>query len=132
MPRKALIYCLKVWLTSLLLTPFIVYFLIVGDDLLKFFTFYWLSALLGLVFSLPSAVLLWVYVAWFLPGDSVMRFQKLTVAGISLVLIALPFSYFAFSKNPVGWDEWLKAFFCYWVILLAGIYFYHFPAKTPT
>lgn len=130
MSKKVLLYALKVWLTSLLLGP-VIYFAWSWSDLeglMNFFDFTGLAILFGFFLSLPCALGFWGGVAFLRRSTLSVLVRRLVLCAWAALLTAAPFWLLYVWAGPPSWGQWLQLPLCCWVVLVAGIFSYRFPA----
>ena len=134
MPKKALLYCLKVWVTGLIVGP-LVFYVMDNNDLDGLFSFpeyIFMSFVAGLVLSIPSFLLLWATATYICkrPGYPPLKRFKLTEC--SLLLTALPamamFAYFTNGWANPEWSLTIRLIASYFIPIAAAIFFYRLPA----
>jgi hypothetical protein len=107
MKAQSLKYLLKVWLTGGLLAPLIfaaLDYLILKNDfgiLDRFMLFWGLSILVGLFYSLPSFVLLWIVLTLLKKTDSDVLQKKLISILLCFIFIIITFQFFPKGGIPV-------------------------------
>ncbi|MBE9662222.1 hypothetical protein [Mucilaginibacter myungsuensis] len=121
-------YVLKIWLTALFLSPLIISIVAWHhlDGVLSLFLMVFFMVVLGMVFSIPSVVLLLIIMA------IIQQFTNWSVIGSRLVwtlvaagLCILPFMYL---DHLIGSDMEVRSMgACYTAITIAGIWIYKFP-----
>ncbi|GEM_PF-4210717 len=130
--RRALFYTLKVWLTSALAGSLT--FMLVMEwgsfnliDMLGV-TLYGLG--LSLLFSLPSAAILWFFVLWFMgfSGTVALRKALLSVLGVVLSILALLLLHVLYHVFDADFMTECLGIFCPWIIV--SIWFYRWPQNT--
>ena len=129
MIRTTLYYSLKVWLTSVVLSPML--FLLIDSftkhsqtNLEGGIGFILFSILYGLIISLLSWLLLWLSCYYLLRLSITQLTFKLILSFISSVLTALPFL-LLFSRD----DGFPDAFTIIWtlsysIVIIGGVWFY--------
>ncbi len=118
-------YSLKVWLTSVVVAPLLVYLVSYFAGYTHFFNvFEWLLAF-GFLLSLPS-FLLFLFLVIFLSTkkwEPVLKQYLLTICGCVLTVAPI---YLLFGREKTS----LLVMFCYLVPCIAGIKYYRLPCKT--
>jgi len=144
MKRNDLGYATKVWLTGTVFGPvlFLVweglqhfsnpqYTLIEGDwgDSAEFFL---LMVLFGMLFSLPSWLVLWLATVWANRTSWTETARRLLLVGVATVLTILPFPLFGGEMLWGGSESWMLIL-CYWLAIAAGILYFRLgPAGVET
>lgn len=134
MPKKALFYCLKVWITGVVVGPLLFYVMDKHfvNQLLSFLDFILVFDVGGLLFSIPSFLLLWATATYICkrPGDQPM--QRLKLAGWSLLFTVLsPVIILVWqhtSPDSTDWSLLTRLIACYFAAIAAAIFFYRLPA----
>ncbi len=134
MPKKALFYSLKVWITGVILGPLCFYVIDKNefDGLLSFPEYALIFLVGGLLFSVPSFLLLWATTNYICkhPGDQLL--QRLKLAAWCLLFTALPLAIvIVLQHTPPDSADWPKiiSFIAgYFAPIAAAIFFYHLPS----
>jgi hypothetical protein len=107
MKAQSIKYLLRVWLTGGLLGPLIfaaLDYLILKKELGildRFMLFWGLSSLVGLFYSFPSFVLLWIVLALLKKTDSDVLQRKLISILLCFIFIIITFQFFPQGGIPV-------------------------------
>jgi hypothetical protein len=134
MPKKALFYCLKVWITGVVVGPLLFYAMDKHfvDGLLSFSDYIFVFFAGGLLFSIPSFLLLWATATYTCkrPGD--LPLQRLKLAGWSLLFTVLPpviiLVWQHTNPDNADWSLLTRLIASYFASIAAAIFFYRFPA----
>ena len=126
--KPAFIYSLKIWLTTLLLTPALRLLIawIFNLPTLQFntspVTYYLMAVYAGAIFSIPGAIFLWIF-TWQLNQRPISLIKKkLCLSAITFVETILTF-YFVFWLPKSLADNFIMTL-PYCIIATAGIWFY--------
>ena len=92
-PKTDVIYSVQVWLASALIGPVLFFLPTAFNDhtLLDFFEFYWLSVIMGLLFSFVCFFFLWAGVSYANDHSWGLLSKRLFVAGWAMALAIFPF-----------------------------------------
>jgi len=128
--KKIFIYCLKVWLSAVILGPAL--FFIPGDPTndssMGFWEYMMFACVAGLIYSLVSFLLFCAGVAYFTSLHISIALQKILTTGWSVLLTIAPFP-ILFGKNHPNWIILSELSGCYLLPILIGIWIYRFPQK---
>jgi len=97
--KQALIYTLKVWLTIIVLTPALrllmawVFGLPIAQMSLSYVEYYELSGLYGLIFSLPGAIMLWIFITIINRKPMSATGKKAYISALAFIEMMLTFYY---------------------------------------
>ena len=128
--KLAILYSIKIWLTSVVLSPVVFVF---GDDLIHpnnsewFYSalgFIGFSIVYGLVLSIPCVIILFLFAGSLVYRKLDMIYKKLLLSIVGIVLSILPF-YLLFRGDDNRFD--LYTFFwslSYCFFIVAGVWFY--------
>lgn len=132
-PKSAFLYSIQVWLTCALLGPAVWYYIESADVRLRmtFNEFYWIGLLAGLVYTLPSFLLLFAVVAYLNHRDLELMSKKFIVAGSALSFeITSCMIYFHYMSTPPAIKEiGFSIFVAYSIPLFLAIFLYRFPIR---
>jgi len=126
---KIFLYCLKIWLTSVVVGALLFYF--VGDPTYDSSMTFWgymaVVCLAAAIYSLVSFLLFWAGVV-FVTGRriSVWRQRWIAMAWATILVIA-PFP-ILLGRNHPNWALLAELCGCYLVPVLAGIWVFRVPA----
>jgi len=123
-------YSLKVWLTSVILSP-ILYVLVDSvlnpkyiSGLLGIFGFISYSIPYGLMLSIPSWGLLWISCIFINKRTATVRLKKIILSIIGAILSLLPFYLLFHLDDDNAHEDVITWSICYSVIIIAGVWFY--------
>lgn len=125
---KPLAYCMKVWLTSVLLGTLIFYF--VGnptdDSSMTFWEYIAVVCLYTMLYSCVSFLVFWALIAWLTKRQLPLGRKRWTATITGLILAVLPFP-ILFGSNHPNWWMLAAVAGCYVVPMVAGIWLFKFP-----
>ena len=128
---KIFLYCLKIWLISVVTGTLLFYFIgkPTDDSSLTFWGYMGIICLGATLFSLPSFFLFWLGV-WFLTGRPIsLRRRRVQTMVWATILVIAPFPIMVGSNSP-NWFLLAELCGCYWLPLIVGIGFFRFPTLT--
>ena len=130
--KQALIYSLKVWLTSVVLSPII-------DVLVEFIAhpryfdgfkaelgFIGYSIPYGLILSIPSWFFLLTTLVIFEYTNAAVRTKRIVLTVVAAILTYAPFYLLFYSADDIRWFDTFLWGFSYCLIIVSGIWFYKF------
>ena len=137
MPKKALFYSLKVWIAGVILGPLLFYVIDKNefDGLLSFPEYILIFLVGGLLFSIPSFLLLWAATTYICkhPGDQLP--QRLKLAAWCLLFTCLPLVIILVLQNTSpdhsDWPKIIRFIASYFIPIAAAIFFYRLPTLPP-
>lgn len=119
-------YAIKVWLTAVVIAPLLVIFLLMdysapGQDVAGLLAFWIYSLVLGLIFSIPSFIALYLCVRMVNRQPWASVYKKLLLAPAGVVLAALPF-YIVFCQDDAITQAFnIKWAACYALSIVAAL-----------
>lgn len=129
--KQALMYSLKVWLTTIVAGPFIAILILsflnpnTSHHLELFISLFYLT-LGGIFFCLPSWLLFWLLAGFINKRELKMDYKKLFISIVSIFLSFIPFAimdaHALFSPNY--WPSELPWVASYFGVLITCIWFY--------
>jgi|SRR5580658_1129895 hypothetical protein len=131
MAWRVLLYCLKIWISALLIGTLL--FLILSyafsrpaldrDELriAGYFLAY------GSIFSIPSFLLAWLGSFFILKASRSGRVKRLWIAVLAVPLSLLPFIIFDHGTNSLDWQSVCPIAGLYYLVSAAAIFFYPLP-----
>ncbi|HLZ85984.1 MAG TPA: hypothetical protein VKQ52_02035 [Puia sp.] len=133
MSSKVFFYCLKVWLTSVVLGPVIFWCWEIPDilTLSSFLAYLGIAILYGLVFSLLSFLLLWAGIAFLYRRGWPLTRQRLAAACWGLTLTLVPFLVLFARADSVMQPDSVHLSLSYLFPILVGIFVYQWPGRRP-
>jgi hypothetical protein len=130
MKLDALTYCVKIWLSTLLIAPI---FVIAGKLMLDkhflepklslLFVIYAVEVMLSLVFSLPSVLMFWILTYGLTIVKVKVNYKKLILCIASSVLTIMSFSLIYTTLNAI---EFILIAATYYLVIIVGIWYYKF------
>ena len=133
--KQAFKYSLKVWLTSVIISPALI---MTGDKLLHpnddigfngFFGFIGYAIIYGLVLTIPCSVILFLFVGSLVNRKITEFYKRLMISILASILTILPF-YILFHRddNFLDWDliVWV---FSYLALIIAAVWLYRLEPK---
>jgi hypothetical protein len=125
---KILGYCLKVWLTSVVVGALIVYFVTdpTDDSSMTFWGYMAVICLYTLLFSCVSFFLFWVAVVFLAVGRLSMNKQRWIATAAGVILTAAPFPLWFGGHHP-NWALLARVCSYYLIPVVAGIWLFKFP-----
>ena len=134
--KQAFIYSLKIWLTSVLLSPVLniivdkLFYPNQDMQLTGALGFIGLAIGYGLVLSIPCWIMLYLVSALMINGRLQLTHKKMLITGVGIVLCFSLF-YLVFLGDDFDMETWVWAL-CYCGIIVAGIWYYRFDEETVT
>jgi len=126
--KQALIYTLKVWLTIIVITPALRLLMAWAFNLptaqmsLSYFEYYQLAGLYGFIFSLPGALMLWIFITIINRKPMSITAKKVYISALAFIEMMLTFYYIFWL--PGSWKINEVMTIPYVVIAALGIWFY--------
>jgi hypothetical protein len=138
--KQALIYSLKVWLTSVTVSPIIIVLLTKTlwhrmyrfDSLGNIFGYWGMMIYLASILSIPSLLLLWLSSWQVTRYKATLPFRKWLLSLIGILLTATPFYIVFHSEESVRVEElaiWMSS---YSLVIIAGVWLYKLKPVTKT
>ena len=129
--RQSLIYSLKVWLTAVFITPLLIALASKVleprhgfDSVANFFGTIAYMFAFGLVLSIPSWLLLWMFTFLLCKSSLRMACVKTILAFIGFMLSIFPFILiFSHDDNPLDPDVMIWVIF-YSIVIVTGLWLY--------
>lgn len=132
-PKAVYVYPLQIWLMTAFMGPVFLFLFMrsVDHSWGTFFEFYWLTALIGFVLSMPSFLFLLmgvVIVDW---RSSGVFAKKLIIAGWAVILAIAPIVLLTGSIDIIVQKPGLLILGSYVVPLLAAVFMFRWPYGKP-
>lgn len=131
MAWRVLLYCLKIWVSALLIGTLLFLLLsftfsrtALDRDELRFAGF-WLAY--GFGFSIPSLLLAWIGTYFILKSSQGVRPRRLWIAVLAAPLTLLPFIIFNQGGGPLDWQAVCMIAGLYYLVTAVAIYYYPLP-----
>jgi|SRR5579863_609458 len=135
MAWRVLLYCLKIWISALLIGTLLFLLLsfafsrmALDRDELRFAGF-WL--VYGFGFSLPSLLLAWIGTFFIIKTSLGVRVKRLWVAVLAAPLTLLPFVIFNQGGASLDWQAVCLIAGLYYLVTAVAIFFYPLPEPHP-
>jgi uncharacterized membrane protein len=126
---KIILYCLKIWLISVVVGTLLFYFVCnpTDDSSWTFWGYMWVVCLGATIYSVVSFLLFWAGVVVVTGRRFSARKQRAVAAGWATILVIAPFP-ILFGRNHPNWALLGELCGCYLVPVLAGIWVFRFPS----
>lgn len=129
--NKTYRYPYKIWLTSILVAPFLMLSLSTQPNLVQYFfsigylQFYLVAILIGAFISVPSVLFLWLCYAWMIRMLSSTLFIRLLILPICLLCCIVTFILFSLPDLSRVWTHGnITLMGCYCFPIICGVMFY--------
>lgn len=132
--KQTLIYTLKVWLTIIVITPALRLLMAWAFNLptaqvsLSYFEYYQLAGLYGLIFSLPGAIMLWIFITIINRKPMSAIAKKWYISALAFIELMLTFYYIFWL--PGSWKINVIMTIPYIVVAALCIWFYKLKTAT--
>ena len=125
---KPFIYCLKVWLSSVIMGALLFYFIghPTDDSSMTFWGYLIVICLYTLLYSSISFLIFCAATVWLTSGRLPRNRQRWILTFIGLLLTVLPF-YILFGRNSPDWPMLAEVTGGYLAPIVAGIWLFKFP-----
>jgi hypothetical protein len=135
MAWRVLLYCLKIWVSALLIGTLLFLLLsfafsrtVLDRDELRFAGF-WL--VYGFGFSIPSLLLAWIGSFFIIKTSRGGRVKRLWIAALAAPLTLLPFVIFNQGGASLDWQAVCLIAGLYYLVTAVAIFFYPLPEPQP-
>lgn len=132
--KQALIYSLKVWLTTAIISPILIIIirLMIDATLIHSHTsgllvLYLFMLGTGLMLSLPSAILLWLMAYSIIISKVAVTFQRTLIAIVSFLLVCIPLIIIGFMLDT---RDLIYHIGTYYLVTVIAIAFYDWKVST--
>jgi hypothetical protein len=137
MPKKAFEYCLKVWVTGVVIGPMFFYVINKSyvDGLASFWEYIVVSFLGDFLTSVPSFLLLWATTTYICKRPGYQPLQRLKLAVWALLFTVLTIVAVAIWTGDdwasTDWSVVIRIFASYFTPIAAAIFIYRLPTNQP-